>query len=106
MKDSEKIKHIAYLVELNQNFDKGYFKIAHVAACLLPKHLHEQLKQLVDGPVWDGDVISKSCRSQLFEAGLAIRVCKGGEQGFTGATYFAYCVLDAFEQIKSGKIAA
>jgi hypothetical protein len=106
MKDSEKIAHIKYLVDLNQNFDKGYFKIAHIAACLLPKHLGEQLEQLVNGPVWDGDIISKSCRGQLFECGLAIRVCKNGEQGFTGATYFAYSVLDAFKQIEAGKIPA
>lgn len=84
----------------------GYFHYAHIAACLLPAQLHEQLRQLVHGPVCDGDVISKSNRGELFELGLAIRVCCKGETGFTGATYFAYVVLKAAEDIKAGRIAA
>lgn len=84
----------------------GHFQYAHIAACLLPQQLHEQLKQLVNGPVWDGDVISKSNRGELFDLGLAIRVCCNGETGFTGATYFAYMVLRAVDDIKVGRIAA
>jgi len=72
-----------------------YFKIVEAIALLLPKKLHEQLLQLVNGPVWDGDVISKSYRDELFECGLAIRVCHKGEQGYTGALYIGYSVLKA-----------
>lgn len=84
----------------------GYFTYAHLAAVLLPKHLHEQLRQLVNGPVWDGDVVSKSHRGELFALGLATRVCYKGETGYTGATYFAYSVFKAFEDIKTGRIGA
>ena len=92
------------IIEFGSNADKGYFEIAHIVACYLPKKLREQLDQLVNGPVYDGDIISKSDRGDLFELGLAIRVCKGGEQGHTGATYFAYSVNKIIKDIADGKI--
>lgn len=39
------------------------------------------------GPLGDGDVPSKSGRSDLIDAGLAIRVIVKGEDGMTAATY-------------------
>lgn len=39
------------------------------------------------GPLWDGDVPSKSGRDKLITAGLAIRVVVKGEDGYTAATY-------------------
>lgn len=49
------------------------------------------LKQLLfQGPVWDGNIVSKSARGDLFEYGLAVRCCFLGEQGYTAATYAAY----------------
>lgn len=39
------------------------------------------------GPLWDGDVPSKSERNSLITKGLAIRVVVRGEDGFTAATY-------------------
>lgn len=84
----------------------GYFQFAHVVACLLPRELHESLRQLVNGPVWDGDVISKHCRDALLSFGLATRVCHKGEQGYTGAVYFAHTVLKAIDSIRTGQVAA
>lgn len=86
--------------------EKGYFEFAHVVACLLPKRLREQLEQLVKGPVWDGNVICKSHREELFELGLAVRVCCKGEQGYTGATYFAYSVNKRIGEIERGEVGA
>lgn len=83
---------------------KGYFAIVHVIACFLPKHLHEQLHQLVNGPIWDGDVVSKNDRSQLIDLGLATRVTAYGEQGYTAATYLAYSVNKEIEDINKGRI--
>lgn len=103
MKDKEFLQE---LVKRGANVDDGYFEYAHLAACLLDKRLHEQLEQLVNGPIYDGDVLSKSLRSELFDIGLAIRVCHKGEQGYTGATYFAYSVLKKVKDIKSGRIGA
>lgn len=94
------------LIERGKTADEGYFHYAHIVACLLPKNLREQLKQLVNGPIWDGDVISKADRSELFQLGLAVRVCCKGEQGYTGAVYFAHTVLSHMEDIRVGKIAA
>jgi len=48
----------------------------------------DMLKQLYEnGPVWDGDVISKSARDDLLEMGLASRAIVEGEYGFTVANY-------------------
>lgn len=94
------------LVDKGSNADKGYFQYAHLVACELNKSLIEQLRQLVNGPVWDGDVIAKSYRDELMYLGLATRVCCKGEQGFTGATYFAFSVLKRYDQIEKGEAAA
>jgi len=103
MKDSEFLKE---LIRRGEKAEDGYFEFAHLVAILLPKPLIEQLEQLVNGPVEDGDVMSKSMRGELFELGLAVRVCCKGEQGYTGATYFAYCVLKRFHQIRKGEVGA
>lgn len=39
------------------------------------------------GPLWDGDVPSKSGRDDLIEKGFATRVIVNGEDGYTAATY-------------------
>lgn len=39
------------------------------------------------GPLWDGDVPSKSGRNDLIDIGLAMRVIVKGEDGYTAATY-------------------
>lgn len=82
----------ALIAEAEHEVD-GYFDYVNVIARRLPARLHEQLRQLVDGPVYDGDVISKADRGELFALGLAVRVCCDGEQGYTGATYTAYSVI-------------
>lgn len=56
----------------------------------------DQLRQLLfTGPVWDGDVLSKSARGDLFPLGLAVRCCVKGEQGYTAASYRAYTIWSA-----------
>lgn len=39
------------------------------------------------GPLWDGDVPSKSGRDDLIDMGLAVRVVAKGADGYTAATY-------------------
>jgi hypothetical protein len=39
------------------------------------------------GPLWDGDVPSKSGRDSLIDSGLAVRVVVNGEDGWQAATY-------------------
>jgi hypothetical protein len=59
----------------------------------------EALSQLVkQGPVYDGDVISKSLRDDLMQLGLASRVCYKGEQGYTAANYAGWDVLRSVER--------
>jgi hypothetical protein len=99
-------KFLKELIASGNSSDDGYFQYAHVVATLLPKNLIEPLRQLVNGPVYDGDVISKSLRNDLLALGLAVRVCHKGQQGYTGATYFAFSVLNCIDKIKKGEIAA
>jgi hypothetical protein len=48
----------------------------------------ETLTALVEvGPLWDGDVPSKSGRDSLTEKGYAVRVIVKLEDGYTAATY-------------------
>jgi len=48
----------------------------------------DSLVALVErGPVWDGDIPSKSGRDSLIEKGLASRVIVEGRDGYTAATY-------------------
>ena len=101
MKDIEFLKE---LIKRAENTVDGYFQYAHVVAVTLEKRLHDQLNQLVGGPVWDGDVLSKSLRDELIGLGLAMRVCCKGEQGYTGATYFSFSVMKIIGEIKSGKV--
>lgn len=90
------------LIAIAKQADDGYFDYAAIIARRLPKRLHEQLWQLINGPVWDGDVIDKSDRSELFYYGLAVRVCHKGEPGYTGAPYIAYTVMKTADEIRKG----
>jgi len=95
MKTSMKLAEvIRTLVDMAESDDGDrYFEITQAIALIFPAALIEQLEQLVRGPVWDGDIISKTYRDELFDMGLAIRVCCKGEQGYTGAKYTAYTVV-------------
>ena len=62
------------------------------------RDLHEPLYQLCTrGPVWDGDVISKSHRDELIALGACAKVLVKGEDGFNAATYFGSYLLKAFD---------
>lgn len=74
--------------------DEGYFAFGAIAWDAMSNGMRDQLKQLLfQGPVWDGNVISKSDRDDLIDLRLATRCCFLGEQGYTAATYMAYSVF-------------
>lgn len=47
------------------------------------------------GPLWDGDVPSKTGRDSLIAKGLAVRVIVDARDGFTAATYAGRDVFKA-----------
>lgn len=94
-----RVKIIRELVDAAGSSDESYFDVCKAIALIFPKVLSEQLEQLVNGPVWDGDIISKDERGTLFDMGLAIRVCHKGEQGFTGANYTAFSILKELKKL-------
>ena len=57
------------------------------------------------GPLWDGDVPSKSARTQLVEEGFMARVVVKGEDGYNACTYkgaWAARILTALERSHDG----
>jgi hypothetical protein len=94
-------KIIRELVDQSGTSEDSYFDICKAIALIFPKQIAEQLEQLVNGPVWDGDVISKADRGVLFDMGLAIRVCHKGQQGYTGANYTAFTILKEIKKLSS-----
>jgi len=76
--------------------DDKYFALAPIVWDGLSYAEREVLNQLLhQGPVADGNVISKCDRDNLIEYGLAARCCYKGEQGYTAATYEAFSVFKA-----------
>ncbi len=62
------------------------------------RSLHEQLYQLHSrGPVWDGDVVSKSDRTELLDIGACAKVCVKGEDGFNACTYSGRALLRIYD---------
>ena len=100
--NEKRIQVVKALVDLAESDQDGYFEVVHAIALVFPKNLVEQLRQLVNGPVWDGDVMSKSQRGELFDMGIAIRVCHKGEQGHTGAKYIGYSILKKLSEVQAG----
>lgn len=99
------IKTIRSLVDLERSKAGSdlYFEIVEAIALIFPRCLKEQLKQLVDGPIWDGNIISKNHRGILFEMGIATRVCCKGEQGYTGSKYIGYSILKKMKEQQNAK---
>jgi hypothetical protein len=62
------------------------------------KRLHEALYQLHSrGPVWDGDVISKSDRNALIGIDACAKVCVKGQDGFNACTYHGRSLLHIYD---------
>jgi hypothetical protein len=73
-----------------------YELAAFVLNVVMSAAQREQLAQLVhQGPIYDGDVVSKNARDDLIEWGLASRACVKGQQGYTAANYRGWDVLRA-----------
>ena len=81
------IEHLAKV-----EYGSAYHDIAGIAAWAMIGGDREQLLQLLKGPVWDGDVISKNSRDRLLQLGLAVRCCVNCQQGYTAASYTAYTI--------------
>jgi hypothetical protein len=84
------------------NTDAENFRLLHLVdfAITHGKRLYEQLNQLdKQGPVWDGDVISKSDRTELLSIGAAVKVLVKGEDGFQACTYLGHQILTIIETI-------
>lgn len=74
--------------------DDGYFTYGAIVWDALNSIEREVLRQLLfQGPVWDGNIVSKGARDNLMEYGLATRCCFLSEQGYAAATYDAFGVF-------------
>lgn len=85
----------AMLLEMDQCDEKYEALAQSVWQGMDPGH-REALGQLVnEGPVYDGDIVSKSHRDDLMSWGLANRCCVKGQQGFASANYTGWDVFKA-----------
>lgn len=58
-------------------------------ALSLSSGAYEVLRQLnTQGPVWDGDLISKSGRTQCLHIGAAAKIICNGDDGYQACTYY------------------
>lgn len=57
----------------------------------------EVLGQLVENPKFDGDVVSKNGKCELYRSGLATRVCVDGVHGHNAANYMGWRVWRLLE---------
>lgn len=78
--------------------DENVMRIRMTDFALKTRNLHEALYQLhKNGPVWDGDVISKSYRDELLDCGACAKVCVKGEDGYNACTYFGRALLEIYD---------
>lgn len=62
------------------------------------RRIHEQLFQLhQNGPIYDGDLICKSDRTDLMEIGACAKVYVKGQDGYNACTYFGRTLLGIFD---------
>jgi hypothetical protein len=87
-------QQLEHAIRQMEGIDEGYSAFGAIAWDAMSNGMRDQLRQLLfQGPVWDGNVISKSDRDDLINLRLATRCCFLGEQGYTAATYMAYSVF-------------
>lgn len=79
-------------VDPDDLMDLGAHGVYHAMGGDAREVLHQLVKS---GPVWDGDLISKSGRDTLLDLRLASKVCVNGKQGFQAANYVGWAVLMA-----------
>jgi hypothetical protein len=64
--------------------------------------LFEQLNQLaMKGPLWDGDVVSKSDRNDLLRIGACEKIVFKGEQGYNACTYFGWSLWRVYQWLRT-----
>lgn len=72
----------------NEDFGSDAFDGAAMGVWALLKAAHRDvLRQVLKGPVYDGDICSKAHRDDLIKVGLATRCSKYFEDGYTIGTY-------------------
>lgn len=60
----------------------------------------DQLKQLLENPTEDGDIISPTMRNELVSMRCAHRICVNMREGFTAATYKGLALYLAYKEIQ------
>lgn len=90
-----------YLVNKELDDDEDYKEHAKRIASIIPRRLILQMEQLIEGPIFDGDITCKSDRDELLHLGLCIKVCCKGEESHNGATNLAYGIVKAYREMEA-----
>lgn len=89
---------IKNLVELIWDDDYDTDNVVLAIVLIMPDSMMRQLKQLVEGPIWDGSVISKLDRDRLHKAGLCVSVCCSGDSGYNAAVPFSIPIVVTYDE--------
>lgn len=65
---------------------------------LLSGEAKDVLSQIVASPRFDGDVVSKSGKYELYNHNLILRIANGGEFGDNAANYMGYLVWELYNE--------
>lgn len=96
-KDRFELLDAAALLLKDQDQTHMFYRVAARAVWSLLSGLEQEtLVGLIKfGPVYDGDVVSKTARSTLIDLGLAHKAISKGEQGYQVANYKGWAVWKA-----------
>jgi hypothetical protein len=83
------------------NDERSDALVVDVRLALSPAHREELQHLFKNGPVHDGDVISKMSRDDLVRWRLATRINVRGQWGYTAATYLGGHVIGDRAEVTS-----
>jgi hypothetical protein len=93
MNQKEMIAACAKIISTTNQCEPEYDVAVFALSQALSGQQKDALTQLVEkGPLYDGDLISKSARTDLLEMGLISKAIVKGEEGYQVANYHGFAV--------------
>jgi hypothetical protein len=93
--------HLLFEEHIKENFNNAFgedkwddYVEAKKIAKVLSGEAKEVLRQIVKKPTFDGDVVSKAGKSELFKHKLILRICNNNEFGDNAANYLGWLVYE------------
>lgn len=96
----EMLKRAHMMLQTADDCGAEFDMLCFAVWCLLPSDARDTLRALVKhGPLWDGDVPSKTGRDTLLDMGFASKAIVKGEDGYQVANYLGGAVYRTAEEV-------